>query len=132
MWTRRGLAASTGPRAEIHELEHSLIDPDIRGSRNKLEELLHPGFIGLGSSGQVYHRELMIDIMTQEAGSGGVVIRDVETQMISEDTGLVTYRSIGGSGEEARRSSLWVQDGHGWQLRFHQGTRIVNSWGRIS
>lgn len=132
MWARRGLAARTGRHQEIEALEHSLMDPDVRRSPDRLKKILHPEFIELGSSGRVYQRQQMIDTMSQETASVGVVVRDLEAHQISEDTVLVTYRSIGGSGDEARRSSLWVNTENGWQLRFHQGTRIANSWGHIS
>jgi ribonuclease HI len=93
--------------------------------------MFHPDYIELGSSGHVYDRQMIVEMMSQE-NSAGVVIRDFSTATISEDTALATYRSIGQSGEEARRSSIWVKSGERWLIRFHQGTRIPNRWGRLS
>ena len=116
---------------QLLDLEQLLLDPDARHSDKYLEELLHPDFIEFGSSGKVYNRKMMIDMMTQEV-SAAVVIRDFEVRTLSPDTALVTYRSIGQSGQEARRSSIWVKDNGDWHVTFHQGTRIPNRWGGIS
>lgn len=114
------------------DLETSLTDPEIRRSGEQfLEDMFHPDYIELGSSGHVYDRQMIVEMMSQE-NSAGVVIRDFSTATISEDTALATYRSIGQSGEEARRSSIWVKSGERWLIRFHQGTRIPNRWGRLS
>jgi hypothetical protein len=115
----------------MFDLESALIDPTVRRSQDRLEALLHPDFIELGSSGSVYDREMIVEMMSQEV-SGEVIIRDFETRNISENTVLVTYRSIGQSGDEARRSSLWVKGDDGWRIHFHQGTRIPNRWGGVS
>jgi hypothetical protein len=72
----------------------------------------------------------MIELMLGEA-PGDVIIRDFTVHPLSDDTALVTYRSIGISGQEARRSSIWVEVGDRWQLRYHQGTRVPNSWGHV-
>ena len=96
-----------------------------------MEALVHSEFVGLSSSGGVYDRQFMVDTVSQETSSDRVVIADFETHTISEDTVLVTYRSIGGTGDETRRSSLWVRTEE-WQLRFHQGTPTPNNWGHIS
>jgi ribonuclease HI len=116
---------------DLRELETALVSPEVRSSVEQLENMLHPEFVGLGSTGRVYNRQMIVRMMSQEA-PGEVIIRDFETQTISEDTALVTYRSIGQSGEEARRSSIWVKSDGQWRIRFHQGTRIPNRWGRVS
>ena len=120
-----------GHRQEMFDLESALVDPSVRRSRERLEALLHPEFIELGSSGRVYDRQMIVEMMSQEV-SGEVIIRDFETRTITEDSVLVTYRSIGQAGDEARRSSLWVKANGRWRIHFHQGTRIPKSWGGVS
>ena len=115
----------------LFEAESALTDPETRRSRERIEKLLHPEFTETGSSGTVYDRETMIEMMLGEV-PGKVVIRDFNAQRLSDDTVLVTYRSIGMSGQEARRCSIWVESGPGWQIRYHQGTRVPNSWGHVS
>lgn len=118
-------------RDELFDLESALVDPDVRRNPERVRALIHPEFLGLGSSGSVYDRRMIINMISKEE-SAVVVLRDFETRSISEDTVLVTYRSIGQSGEEARRASLWVKSDNQWRMHFHQGTRIPNRWGRIS
>jgi len=125
------LRRRAGQKGEMFDLESALVDPTVRRSRERLEKLLHPEFIELGSSGRVYDRQMIVEMMSQEV-AGAVIIRDFEIRTISEDTVLVTYRSIGQAGDEARRSSIWVREDGEWRIHFHQGTRIPNSWGGIS
>lgn len=120
----RGLAK------ELYEAEQSLTDPATRQSRSAIEQLLHPGFTEIGSTGNRYSRAEMIELMLHQA-PGQVVIADFEVERLSTDTALVTYRSIGGSGQEARRCSIWTMDGGRWRMRYHQGTRVPNRWGPV-
>lgn len=124
-------ANGTKWRATLLEKEGALLDPEIRHSSGALQQLLHPEFIEFGSSGRVYNRQMMIEMMTQEVPAQ-VVIRDFVVSALSDDTALITYRSIGQSGQEARRSSIWVNVDGQWRIRFHQGTRIPNRWGAVS
>ena len=113
------------------EAEKALTDPDVRRSPKRVEQLLHPDFTEIGSSGDVYRRREMIEMMTSET-PGDVVMRDFCVRPLNQATVLVTYRSIGTSGKEARRSSIWVDEGSGWRLIHHQGTRVPNRWGAVS
>lgn len=118
-------------KEQLLALERMLLDPEVRHSASKLEVLLHEDFIEFGSSGLVYNRRMMIDMMVKEVPAT-VLIRDYEVRSLSADTALVTYRSIGASGQEARRSSIWVHSDGVWKVRFHQGTRIPDRWGGIA
>lgn len=115
----------------LYRAERGLVDPETRHSGSELERLLHPEYTETGSTGNVYDRETIIEMMLGEQ-PGGVVIRDFQAQLLNEECALVTYRSIGLGGQEARRSSIWVLTEDEWRLRYHQGTRIPNSWGTIS
>jgi len=126
---RRGSAQPTIDDV-LYEAEMALTDPEVRRSREHVEALLHPEFSETGSSGEVYDRERMIEMMTGES-PGEVIIRDFVAAPMSEDIALVTYRSVGLSGQEARRSSVWIRVGERWQLRHHQGTRVPDRWGRL-
>ena len=126
----RSSRTTTGVEKALLDTERALTDPDVRGSAKRVEQLLHPDFTEIGSSGDVYDRNEMIEMMTSEA-PGGVVIRDFHVRRLSPDAALVTYRSIGTSGKEARRSSIWVDEDSGWRLIHHQGTRVPNRWGTI-
>jgi len=115
----------------LYQVECLLTDPDTRGSRSQLEQLIHPDFTETGSTGNVYDRETIINMMLTEA-PGAAFIRDFQSHTLTADTAFVTYRSVGESGQEARRSSIWIRTKGHWQLRYHQGTRVPNTWGTIN
>lgn len=108
-----------------------LLDPEVRGDRARLSALVRDDFLEFGSSGRVYQKRMLIDMLTQEQHAP-VFIRDFSVRRLGSQTALVTYRSVGQSGQEARRSSVWINSDGKWQIAFHQGTRIPNSWGPIA
>ena len=103
---------------ELHARELEMLHPDTRGDAKRMRELLRDDFIEFGSSGRVYEKRMLVDMLSKEEHAAV--------------TALVTYRSVGQSGQEARRSSIWVKEAGQWRMAFHQGTRIPNSWGAIS
>ncbi|MFV1960542.1 MAG: DUF4440 domain-containing protein [Acidimicrobiia bacterium] len=116
---------------ELHELEMEMLDPGIRGDPVRLGYLLRDDFIEFGSSGRVYEKRMLIDMLSKEEHIP-VLIRDFAIRELAPETALVNYRSVGQAGQEARRSSIWIKSAGRWQMAFHQGTRIPNSWGAIS
>jgi hypothetical protein len=113
----------TGWRDEILELERRLLDPEVRHSVVSVDRLLHPEFTEFGSGGRVYNKEMMVSMMTRETPAP-VMIRDFGVRELAEGVALVTYRTVGTEGKEARRSSVWIREQARWQVIFHQGTRI--------
>ncbi|HET9259677.1 MAG TPA: DUF4440 domain-containing protein [Acidimicrobiia bacterium] len=111
----------------LYEAEAALTNPDVRQVRARIELLLHPDFSEVGSAGDIYDRATIIDMMTTEA-PGEVMIRDFEAQRLSEDVAVVRYRSVGLTGQETRRTSLWVNYEGNWRLRHHQGTKVPDRW----
>jgi hypothetical protein len=112
-------------RDELLDLEERLLNPAMRGSPAAVIPLLHPEFLEFGSSGRVYTKDTIVQMMVQET-PGVVKMRDFEVREVSDDVALVTYRTIGQEGRETRRSSIWLRRDSGWQLVFHQGTRVHN------
>lgn len=131
MSLRERIAVARRPDQPLYECEQALLDPVVRRSTKEVEALLHQDFMETGSSGDVYDRDSMISMMVDQS-PGDVVIVDFETTHLSADVALVTYRSVGMGGQEARRTSIWVQEDGRWQLRHHQGTRVPNRWGQVS
>jgi len=73
----------------------------------------------------VYTKDAIVQMMVQEP-PGVVKISDFDVGEVSDDVALVTYRTIGQEGRETRRSSIWLLRTSGWQMVFHQGTRVQN------
>ena len=112
---------------DLQALEAELHHPGIRCSRERLEELLHPGFHEVGRSGRQYTRETVIAHLASQPQPPEVVASDYAAHPLAEDCALLTYRSAHRSAEGATtlpalRSSVWLRTGAGWQLFYHQGT----------
>lgn len=107
----------------LRNKEMEILDPEVRSDPTRVRDLLHDDFIEFGSTGRVYNKRILLDMLRDERPSA-VVIRDFTVRQLSSDTALVTYRSVGQSGQEARRSSVWVRQDGAWRMAFHQGTRI--------
>ena len=115
--------------AEIRSLEEALHRPEVRRSRQAIEELLAPAFVEIGASGTLYHREDIVSLLMEE--QDGPDACDLHTDgyvlaSISSDAVLLTYRSSrrksDGTERRTLRSSIWKHTGSGWQMLFHQGT----------
>lgn len=107
-----------------------MLDPEVRGNPVRLRQLLRDDFVEFGSSGRVYHKRLLIDMMVAE-NHAPVNVRDFGVRPLSNNVALVTYRTVGQAAQEVRRSSVWVREGGRWQMAFHQGTRLPTNWGSI-
>ncbi len=103
--------------------EMELLDPDVRSNPVRVRELLHDDYVEFGSTGNVYNKRLLLEMLKGERAAE-VVIREFAVRQLAADTALVTYRTVGQAGQEARRSSVWIRSDGNWKLAFHQGTRI--------
>ncbi|MFQ5522742.1 MAG: DUF4440 domain-containing protein [Acidimicrobiia bacterium] len=114
--------------AELEEAESALLDPEVRADPQALDSLIADDFMEVGSSGRIYDKKTLIELITGEEHVP-VLIRDFSTRELASDVVLVTYRSVGQSGRAARRSSIWVCNDGSWQIVFHQGTLLPNQLG---
>lgn len=108
---------------ELYSNEMELLEPSVRADPVRVRELIHNDFIEFGSTGRVYNKKILVEMLRSERPSS-VVIRDFMVRQLSSDTALVTYRTVGHTGQGARRSSVWVRQDGVWRMVFHQGTRI--------
>ncbi|SDO26174.1 hypothetical protein SAMN05660199_01675 [Klenkia soli] len=110
------------------EGELALLDPAVRSSRARVEELLHPGFVEVGRSGRRWSRSEMVEALAQDLSLAGaeVVVDEVRGECLAGDVVHLTYRSTV-DGATAFRSSLWRRTPGGWQLWFHQGTPLSST-----
>ena len=110
----------------IEQLEIELLQPKIRKSKERLNELLADNFFEFGMSGDKYTKQDILNILPQSKG-----IRyegtDFESVEISPNTILLTYRaSVENTNTNKKiwtlRSSIWQKRNDNWQMIFHQGT----------
>jgi hypothetical protein len=114
--------------AELRVLEERLAMPASSESRDTLGALLAPEFREFGSSGCVYDAASTLDVLIP-GGRPRIMLEDFMVAFVAEGVVLVTYlsRSVAGPGWKppTLRSSLWTRRASGWQMVFHQGTRLL-------
>ncbi|WP_105428620.1 DUF4440 domain-containing protein [Neorhizobium sp. T6_25] len=108
-------------------LELALQSREVRGSEQKLRELLAPEFREFGRSGLAYTFDDIVTHLVGETGPDNTSISDFSATMLSDTIALATYRGTrindDGSRLLANRSSIWHLDPDGkWRMVFHQGT----------
>ncbi len=104
-------------------LELRLMDPAFRKDRAAVSTLLAEDFREFGSSGREWGREAILDLLETEPSQPAPAVEDFRIQPLTADAVLVTYRTIRPE-IQANRSSIWIQSASGWQVLFHQGTKI--------
>ncbi len=114
--------------AELRRNEEALLDPAVRKDRAQVESLLAEDFVEFGSSGRIWTRNEILDLLATEIYSP-LTIEDFEYAQLSERVALVTYRGVhidtqSGNRIVSLRNSIWIKKSTTWRLRFHQGTRI--------
>jgi len=113
-------------KQHIYDLELLLLDPSVRQSAAQLSQLIADDFIEFGSSGKVYNKQDMLDLLPLEAEPFSVAITDFKVIALSSEVILSTYKVTVRSDVFVRtslRSSLWKLYEAGWQMFFHQGTK---------
>jgi hypothetical protein len=121
----------------LRQLEYCHIAVSPETFRARLEELIHPNFMEIGSQGQVYTREQLIELLSVQPESAEAprncrAIDDFTARLITATVAVATYTlSIPSpdfrSRTYSRRSSLWVLDADRWRLMFHQSTPLPSS-----
>lgn len=111
---------------ELRELEERLLQPEFRRNRAAVSALLADDFVEFGSSGRVYEKPTVLDLLQTEE-LYPVVLSDFRTVLLTPETALVLYRTIRPEGPPEPgavflRSSVWVRRSGRWQMLFHQGT----------
>lgn len=118
-------------RSQLRKLEQSLLDLTVRRDGDRLRQLLAEDFLEFGSSGRVWTRKSIIDLLAAETNFLPPEIEEFQCSIIGEKVALVTYRTVrvdARTGERlaSLRSSIWVRRDGEWRMRFHQGTRTSN------
>ena len=115
--------------AQLQLLESALLLPDIRRDRAQVAALLAEDFLEFGSSGRVWKREQILDLLETE-DYRPPAMEDFQCHLLAEDVALVTYRTVRidaqtGNSLDVLRSSVWTRVTGEWRVRFHQGTRAL-------
>lgn len=108
----------------VMRLEQELLLPHVRASIQRLDELLADDFHEVGAAGHSFGRAEVLARLPHERGVG-FLASDMQAYLLAPTVALVTYsarRTHEGGATHSRRSSVWVRNVGGWQMRYHQGT----------
>jgi ribonuclease HI len=110
------------------DCERALLDPAVRRDRAQVEALLAKEFLEFGSSGLVWNRPAIVELLATEAYTAPAA-EAMQCARIAAEVALVTYRTVRTDAETGKpsvtlRSSLWIWEAGRWRVRFHQGTRV--------
>lgn len=114
----------------ILNLEQQLANPSTRGNAAVLDQLIADDFIEFGASGRRFTRTDIIAQLTAETDFPAYELVDFEVRPLGDTTLIAMYRiparpdANGSSKPGSLRSSVWKLSKNGWQICFHQGTRI--------
>lgn len=122
---KRGYMRDIGKTIDmIIKREQQLLEPETRGSREELDNLIAEEFVEFSSSGFVCNKaDILKDVSNYEPIE--VKAACFEGKMISNNVVLVTYNTWKSDIENcALRSSIWKLIDEKWQMIFHQGTLV--------
>ena len=107
---------------ELFELETSLHKREIRSSPAAVAALLADDFIEFGSSGRVYDKSAIIELLRTETAAPDqkTTVENFVVRPLSPNVALVTYLAS----KRTLRSSIWRLSDSRWEMIFHQGTRV--------
>jgi len=114
----------------IFESESSLLKPEVRLSREKLDLLLADDFIEFGSSGLIYDKKEILDRLPKNSQTSPAefLVSDFAVKELTEDLVLATFKTDKILSDKSHlislRSSIWRKNNDDWQMIFHQGTPL--------
>jgi hypothetical protein len=116
-------------RNDFLALETALHKKHIRNSSSAVSELLADEFIEFGSSGRIFNKSTIIELLKTEVVDQQVSVEDFAVQELAATVVLVKYIAAKPSEHQGAiirtlRSSIWQLIDERWQMIFHQGTRI--------
>lgn len=110
----------------VKQLELSLLQPEVRKSREKLDKLVSDDFIEIGSSGKIFDKKHVLeDLPEMEAPK--FLINSFETKELAPDLIMTIFqisKTLANQTTLSQRSSVWKKNNGNWQMIFHQGTII--------
>src|ERR1700739_2267360 len=124
----RSSSGTHATAAQLRKLEESLLDTAVRRDRKKMRSMLAENFLEFGSSGRIWNRNSIIELLSQETAFVPPATEVCRAAFLTDDVTLVTYRTVRidpetGEVLSSLRSSIWKNESGTWRMRFHQGTR---------
>lgn len=110
---------------ELLVLELALARRDLAALPGGVDAVLDDGFVEFGASGRRWDRVAILE-MLRDTPPADIIIDGFAAVPLADNVVLASYRlrsgGLDGSRHASLRSSVWVQCGGRWRMRFHQGT----------
>ena len=115
----------------IKGLEQKLLHSDVRANPKILDELLADDFEEIGSNGNISSREEVINWLVNKENDIRWSLNEFRIRQLAPDLVLAIYRATkntntGNVSKGSIRSSIWKRTDKGWQMIFHQGTKLIS------
>ncbi len=106
------------------------MQPAVRRDPEAVAALLAEDFREFGSSGRVFNKQQIVAALQGELPSQ-LSLSGFQATVLAPDVVLVTYQAtqrpdLQQSCVKSLRSSVWVFRNAGWQILFHQGTKLFS------
>jgi hypothetical protein len=113
--------------SHLRACEEALLDPKVRRDPARVAEFLCEDFEEFGSSGRVWSRRQILDLLATEDYQPPAM-EDFQCAPIAESVALVTYKTVRVLPDSSERSvilrsTILVEQSGQWRARFHQGTK---------
>ncbi|PFG39913.1 hypothetical protein ATJ97_2433 [Georgenia soli] len=117
-----------GAVGQVIILELALLSPEVRRCPGRVEELLDPDFLEIGTSGRLWTRAAVVAALAEGTSDDDAAIEAIEMSGAVVAPGLVLLTYVSDPcGRAARRSSLWRCSEGAWRLLHHQGMPLPAS-----
>jgi len=108
------------------ERERCLLEPEIRQSAERLNQLLDDDFIEIAANGVIFDKQHVLDRLPSEVVPQ-FYNQHFQGRMLADDIAQLSYqaafrRCARSEFSYSVRMSLWRRHGDDWKMVFHQGT----------
>ncbi|WP_330314225.1 nuclear transport factor 2 family protein [Streptomyces sp. NBC_00523] len=105
------------------EGELQLLDPLVRASADLLDQVLHPDYREVDTTGRHWDRDTIIDLLVsgRAPGPGRLTASRMRGVYLADGLVHLTFDTEARN-KRAHRSSLWRLTRAGWLLYYHQAT----------
>jgi hypothetical protein len=102
--------------------EELLLNEAVRDSREKLNELLADDFMEFGSTGRIFDKEHILELLPNESDPQ-MTLSNFDARVLASDVVQTIYLVHRKQDMTySLRSSIWKRNAGKWQMTFHQGT----------
>ncbi len=111
-----------GDEQLILKLEQDLLMPEVRTSKQRLENIIANNFIEIGQSGTLYNKQDIVSALCNEQPTQ-ITATKMSVQLLEKNLALASYQTSSHNRPMVQRYSLWENKGPDWQILYHEAER---------